>query len=186
MGHSGSNISFLNGVSAAQIHGVDEDNANHSYGQLHGRESMRGYVLAGNSTFTLVSKSTGRRFTYLVKTAAKDRNQNWSTNNQNRDMYFVSVLTSPDTYSYIGFLKRNAHDNNDATFPFIYGTKSKIRRDAESVKAFEWFWGRLEKFAHVDGLMEFWHEGKCGRCGRKLTVPESVASGIGPECAGKE
>jgi hypothetical protein len=28
-----------------------------------------------------------------------------------------------------------------------------------------------------------WHEGRCGRCGRKLTVPESIESGFGPECA---
>jgi hypothetical protein len=34
-------------------------------------------------------------------------------------------------------------------------------------------------------VVEFWHEGKCCRCGRKLTVPASIASGIGPECATK-
>jgi hypothetical protein len=26
------------------------------------------------------------------------------------------------------------------------------------------------------------HEGRCGRCGRTLTVPESIESGFGPEC----
>lgn len=30
---------------------------------------------------------------------------------------------------------------------------------------------------------EVWHEGRCGRCGRKLTVPESIETGIGPDCA---
>lgn len=30
--------------------------------------------------------------------------------------------------------------------------------------------------------VEIWHEGKCGRCGRQLTVPESIESGFGPEC----
>lgn len=29
------------------------------------------------------------------------------------------------------------------------------------------------------------HEGRCARCGRKLTVPESIDSGLGPECRGK-
>ena len=29
------------------------------------------------------------------------------------------------------------------------------------------------------------HDGKCGRCGRKLTVPESIQSGLGPVCAGQ-
>ena len=32
-------------------------------------------------------------------------------------------------------------------------------------------------------MLEVWHEGRCGRCNRALTVPESIASGIGPECA---
>jgi hypothetical protein len=30
--------------------------------------------------------------------------------------------------------------------------------------------------------LEIWHEGRCGRCGRKLTVPESIHNGYGPEC----
>jgi hypothetical protein len=28
------------------------------------------------------------------------------------------------------------------------------------------------------------HTGKCGRCGRKLTDPQSIARGIGPDCLG--
>ena len=30
---------------------------------------------------------------------------------------------------------------------------------------------------------EFRHEGRCGRCGRALTVPESIDTGFGPHCA---
>lgn len=29
------------------------------------------------------------------------------------------------------------------------------------------------------------HAGRCGRCGRILTVPESIDLGLGPECAGR-
>jgi hypothetical protein len=29
------------------------------------------------------------------------------------------------------------------------------------------------------------HENHCGRCGRTLTVPESVERGIGPDCLAK-
>jgi hypothetical protein len=32
---------------------------------------------------------------------------------------------------------------------------------------------------------EVYHEGRCGRCNRKLTVPESIETGLGPECASK-
>jgi hypothetical protein len=32
-------------------------------------------------------------------------------------------------------------------------------------------------------FVEVWHEGKCGKCGRALTVPSSILTGIGPECS---
>jgi len=31
--------------------------------------------------------------------------------------------------------------------------------------------------------LRIWHRGFCGRCGRPLTVPSSIATGIGPDCA---
>jgi hypothetical protein len=34
--------------------------------------------------------------------------------------------------------------------------------------------------------MELWHEGRCGKCGRALTVPESIESGLGPVCESRE
>jgi hypothetical protein len=34
--------------------------------------------------------------------------------------------------------------------------------------------------------VEVWHEGHCMRCGRALTVPESISTGLGPVCAGRE
>jgi hypothetical protein len=30
-----------------------------------------------------------------------------------------------------------------------------------------------------------WHEGVCGRCGAKLTNPDSIKQGLGPICLGK-
>jgi hypothetical protein len=38
----------------------------------------------------------------------------------------------------------------------------------------------LRKF--LPECIEIWHEGKCGKCGRQLTVPSSIETGIGPEC----
>lgn len=162
---------------------------NYAYGQLRGRDTIRNYVLGGNATFTIVSKSTGRRFTYRVKSAPKDRNQNWSTNNQNRDLFFVSVLIGGDnesSYSYMGELRRNPNSVSGHRYFYSHGRKAKIAPDAKSVQGFIWFILQMESDKPFEHQMEFWHEGKCGRCGRKLTVPESIEAGIGPECAGKE
>ena len=89
--------SIMNSLNEADMSTQHPDN--HAYGQIVGRDKIRNYLLGGNATFTIVSKSTGRRFTFLVKSAPKDRNQNWSTNNQNRDLYFVKVLTGGDNNS---------------------------------------------------------------------------------------
>ena len=43
-------------------------------------------------------------------------------------------------------------------------------------------WGDDHAAFEAHGF-EMLHEGRCGRCARRLTVPASVASGIGPECA---
>ena len=46
-------------------------------------------------------------------------------------------------------------------------------------KAFAWAWRhRGDSSAPLD----FLPSAKCCRCGRKLTTPESIADGIGPEC----
>lgn len=153
-------------------------------GQLAFAGEIRRYILGGNATFTLKSKRTGERFTYQVKSAKKDRNAFWSTGNQDRTKYFVSLLTGGDnenSYTYMGMMNLTV----DGAFVFGLTKGSKMSEAAPSVKAFEYVWKAIENGAHFPSGVEFWHEGSCCVCGRKLTVPESVADGIGPECKGK-
>ena len=127
------------------------------------------FLLGGKSFTTLVSGASGQRFTYRVELADKK-------NPTDVDCFFVSVLNGPDNwinYKYIGIIKNNE---------FRWTSKSTIQEDAPSVKAFKFCFGHLSKNTIVG--FEVWHEGKCGRCGRKLTVPQSIADGFGPECVG--
>ena len=132
-------------------------------------KAARDFFLAGNATGTLVSKRTGARFTFKVRKPDDGDGQ----------FFFVSVLNGPDNwqnYAYIGYVRRGV---------FFHGrAKAKVGADAPSVKAWTWAWGQISRDVLPDQL-EIWHEGKCGRCGRKLTVPSSIASGFGPECIGK-
>lgn len=43
----------------------------------------------------------------------------------------------------------------------------------------------IRRKGHLPEQMKIFHEGTCGVCGRALTNPESIATGIGPHCAGK-
>lgn len=153
-------------------------------GKLAFAGEIRRYIMGGNSTFTLVSKQSGVRFTYKVKSATKDRDKYWSTGNQDKSTYFVSLLMGSDNandYQYIGLLKQQA----DGSYKFSASAKSRAKPGSPSFDAFDYIWNAIEFGAHFPSRVEFWHEGSCCICGRKLTVPESVANGIGPECKGK-
>lgn len=136
-------------------------------GRIEDPRAVLRYVLAGNSTFTLVSKRTGERFTFRVRA------------HEEEPRHFVSLLNGPSNeadFVYLGTIFQwNA---------FRHGRKSRVSTTAPSAKAFAWFFANLSR-GYLSTTMEFWHEGSCGRCGRKLTVPASVATGLGPECAGR-
>jgi len=132
--------------------------------QLTSAEDAHRFVLAGNATFTVVSKATGTRFTYKVNVSDKP------------DLYFVALMNGPDnegSFAYLGTIGNQY---------FKHGVKSKISADAPSARAFSWIWANL-KNGKLPDTVEFWHQGKCCRCGRKLTVPSSIESGWGPECS---
>jgi hypothetical protein len=142
------------------------DHAAEQHGQITDPIRARQFIRAGRAIFTLVSKTTGARFTYNVN-ASEDGN-----------VHFVAVLRGSDNsgdYDYLGTIRRDL---------FAHGKKSRIAADAKSAAAFKWVWQALSQ-GHMPRTIEFWHEGACGRCGRRLTVPASIESGFGPECITK-
>ncbi len=137
---------------------------------------VRAFALAGNATLTLVSTKTGTRFTYRLRATEK-------TQTPSKVSHFVSVLKGSDNegdFAYLGHVFAGSND-------YVHGRKSLIGGAAPSALAFDWFWEKvIQGTAEVlPETLEVWHEGRCGACGRKLTVPESIARGLGPECFGR-
>lgn len=131
------------------------------------------FLLAGNSTFT-VSNPKGEHYTFKVKrTKHKDMNDKYK--------FFISVLTGSDYYTYLGMVV-SPHDG----YGHVTLTKaSKFNILSILFKVSNWAVEHV--FADVplpDGY-KIDHAGKCGRCGRKLTTPESIESGLGPICRSK-
>lgn len=128
------------------------------------------FVLAGDAILT-VSNDKGEHFTYRV--TKKEAEGQYS------DAYFVKVLTGPDNnadYRYLGILDKNSGA--------VKLTRASCAGDdAVSVRVVRWalnlLWNGLP-FPSGYGVN---HDGRCGRCARLLTTPESVERGIGPECA---
>lgn len=128
------------------------------------------FIRAGNARVTLVSQRTNMRYTYKV-VACKD-----DVPTDPRRRYFVSLLKGRDNnsdYSYIGML-RAEH--------FFVTRATRHLAKAAFVAAFEYVTKHLAA-GHLPPHAQIWHESKCGRCGRALTVPSSISTGIGPECA---
>lgn len=131
------------------------------------------FIVAGKAIFTVSSLVTGNRYTYkIVRGKETDKYPN--------PAYFVYFLTGPSNetdYTYLGVL-----DPNNG---FTRLTKaSKCTEDSAPVKAIRWILVRMWQNQDISQC-EIRHEGNCGRCGRRLTVPESIDIGLGPECAGK-
>lgn len=137
--------------------------------EIDSARDIEAFALAGNATFTL--QGTKSRFTYRVAVCKDDP-----------ALWFVSVLTGADNetnYSYLGTIRAE-----EAGRRYRHGRKARIAETAPSAVAFDWFWRKLAGRKPL-APMTFWHEGRCGKCNRKLTVPESLIRGIGPECAAK-
>lgn len=136
--------------------------------QMLDEKIVKEFVLAGNARITLRSKVTGTRFSYRI-----------SECENKKALFFVSLLIGNDnesSYQYMGVI--------DDLQVFKITKKSRISEGAPSFMAFDFFWRNL-LVGKINANLEVWHEGRCGRCGRALTVPESIERGIGPECAGK-
>lgn len=129
------------------------------------------FVTAGKAIFT-VHNPTGTHFTYRVKAQQ-------SIFNKNETVYVIGLLVGPDNtkdYRYVGMM------NNDGSIRFT--KKSQYDATDLAVKVFNWsmkvVWhGKLNELPNGYGIK---NEGRCGRCGRPLTTPESIDSGLGPEC----
>lgn len=121
--------------------------------------------LAGDAVITLHNPKTQKRFTYRI-TQCDDK----------PTLFFVALLTganNTEDFQYLGCIRDNV---------YTHGRKSRIGEDAPSAKAFAWTWENLDR---LPANLEIWHEGFCLRCHRTLTVPDSIASGFGPECIKK-
>jgi len=124
------------------------------------------FITAGKAVFTVKNTETNNRFTFRITK---------KENNNGTNVFFVSVLTgsyNESNYSYIGMITTDR--------VFRWTRKSNVRTNSMSFKAFAWLWKNRRTV--MPEKLEFRHEGCCGRCGRKLTTPESIDMGFGPEC----
>lgn len=131
------------------------------------KDRIKAFALAGKATISLQSGLTGMHYTYKI-TKHKDKN----------DLYFINLLHGPDNeddYQYIGCYYADTEYFN----PCKTWKERAVFSWPPSLRAIKFF------FEHINDIPDklfVYHEGRCGKCGRKLTTPESIERGFGPEC----
>ncbi len=134
----------------------------------------RTFITAGRAIFTLQGRDA--RYTFRVsRRGGAGGDGGWPP------LYFVSLLTGSDNtadYTYMGML--------DATSGYLRLTHaSPYTAESTPVIALRWALPIVWTGSTLPAPARLMHVGRCGRCGRALTVPESIDAGIGPECATK-
>lgn len=138
-------------------------------------QQIREFILAGNALFTLKSLRTDAHYTFKVERRMRIDVATGKQVAVSPPSWIVKVLFRPANddarnYRYIGAINSNKY--------FARATNDP----QPSAIGFQWCWEHLDRCGE---RFEFNHSGRCGRCGRLLTTPESVAAGIGPECQDK-
>ena len=148
-------------------------------GRIKDYDSIRRFLLGGKASFTIQDK--------LNKVHVQLR---LDTHWHNDKLYVLKGLYGPLQYHWLGtvFVKQ------DGFIGFKLGKTAKASLEETRIKYFLALLRRINA-AHLSKTdattewipkhIEFLHEGSCGVCGRPLTHPESIHTGIGPICSGR-
>lgn len=124
------------------------------------------FFQGGNALFT-VGNNKGEHYTFKIRQPKGDNKP-----------FFVSILTGPQNesdYTYLGLY-------NPKTKYVALTTKSKYNQESTPVRVIRWAIKIVDSNKDIPEGYTIQHEGRCCRCGRTLTTPESIQKGIGPEC----
>ena len=133
------------------------------------QEDVKPFLLSGMAIVTIEDPISKVRYTYKV------------TKHEGGNVrYDVSLLIGPDNHNDYLFI---CYFYAGVRTRMMIPQSLKYRRNDIQVKMFD----ELLKYAMQDqilmsGILNVYHSGKCGKCGRLLTVPSSIKAGLGPIC----
>jgi len=123
-------------------------------------------LFAGRCTFT-VSNNKNNHYTFRIDKIGK------------YSRYIVKLLTGKDNnkdYTYLGMMF-----SEDET-PVRLTKASKFNNSSIPFRVFVFAQKVLSNHKTIPEGYSISPSGNCMRCGRKLTTPESIKTGYGPEC----
>lgn len=133
------------------------------------------FMLAGCSEFTLVSGKTGTKLRYKLDKKVSIQ----SKDGENQFIYWLNTTEKSGTPIYAGVVY---FDTNDNQFKFGKGARGNLNKEDIRVKSLLYVLNNLYN-NNIQINVKIFHTGKCGKCGKKLTDPVSILTGLGPHCA---
>jgi hypothetical protein len=124
------------------------------------RSEFQTYAEGCHGSITARSLATGNHYTFKFR--------------QSRGgALLASILVDGDHWFYLGVVD----------FPrraLRLTPKSRFSDASQAYLALRWL---IQLAEFNPAVVEVLHDGRCGRCGRPLTHPDSIQAGIGPICA---
>lgn len=129
------------------------------------------FFLGGKAIFTVQNTQSGEHRTYKIR---KSRPNPAYPN----PAWFISQMTGTDNESHYS----NVGKINTTTGAITLTRISQFAEGSSQLAVARWICRKIFLNKTIGDNTEVRHAGKCGRCGRTLTTPESLDRGIGPEC----
>lgn len=123
----------------------------------------KNFIVAGHAIFTV--SSTTEHYTYKIESPDKKK-------------YYIRILTGKDNtkdYTYLGMMCPK-------TLKCFPTRASKYKLESKAFEVLNWAMKHIFHNREVPEGYKIQHEGKCGKCGRRLTDPVSIETGLGPVC----
>jgi len=143
-------------------------------------ETTLAFLLAGRCYVTLERVVDGSRYTYRIeqKTEEIDDPQSGQKVTKRHAFWFVALQMGAIDETrprYLGVI-------DPATFRTTRGTAKNPSATADSINLFGDTLRDLRAGRSNETHVRIFHCGRCARCGRALSTPASILTGIGPEC----
>jgi len=132
------------------------------------KEQLNAFLWAGKADITVTNTETDNVEEYFINMMF------------NKSGFFVSVrrpgsIFGGKGWDYMGIVRNNS-------YVLTPTNKSKILESERSFQVFQWILSVLNSGYIFPSNIVITHNGKCGRCGRRLKDPESIKLGFGPHC----
>lgn len=154
-------------------------------------ETTLAFLLAGKCWVSLEHVLTGARYTYLVEQRV-DYGTVTETDKDGKQVQRETIVKRHPFW--IVSLQKGAIDEasphylgviDSTAFRTSKGTAKAANATADNINTFGDVLRDLRAGQNNGHKVKIWHCGKCGHCARALSVPSSIKTGFGPDCAQK-